>query len=135
MSETFKDKHPFDMRVIEASNIRGKYPDRVPVVIEKSITSDIVAIDKNKYLVPCELTLGQFMYIIRKRMKLPPEQAVFVFIKNHIPTQSALLSALYDEFADEDGFLYMIYAGENTFGARTLSKLEHPDVVRGKPLD
>jgi len=27
------------------------------------------------------------------------------------------MSAIYDEHKDEDGFLYMTYSGENTFGA------------------
>ena len=117
MTESFKDKHPFDKRQKEAANIRGKYPDRVPIIVEKSISSDIVLIDKNKFLAPADLTLGQFMFIIRRRMKLPPEQAIFVFIRNHIPMQSILLSSLYNEFKDDDGFLYITYAGENTFGA------------------
>lgn len=29
----------------------------------------------------------------------------------------ALMSALYEEYKDEDGFLYMTYSGENTFGS------------------
>ena len=95
MSESFKDKYSFEKRQTEASNIRAKYPERVPVIVEKSISSDIVAIDKNKFLAPDDLTLGQFMFIIRRRMKLPPEQALFVFVKNHIPIQSMLLSSLY----------------------------------------
>lgn len=27
------------------------------------------------------------------------------------------MSALYEEHKDEDGFLYMTYSGENTFGS------------------
>ncbi|XP_040255075.1 uncharacterized protein [Aegilops tauschii subsp. strangulata] len=30
--------------------------------------------------------------------------------------QAALMSAIYEENKDEDGFLYMTYSGENTFG-------------------
>jgi len=29
---------------------------------------------------------------------------------------AALMSAIYEEHKDEDGFLYMTYSGENTFG-------------------
>lgn len=29
----------------------------------------------------------------------------------------AILSAIYDEKKDEDGFLYVTYSGENTFGS------------------
>lgn len=116
MNESFEDKYPFEKRRAEAANIRLKYPDRVPIIVQKSIDSDVVTIDKSKFLAPCRLTVGQFVYIIRNRMKLPPEKGIFVFVKNNIPLQSAFLSTLYDEEANEDGFLYMTYSGENTFG-------------------
>lgn len=29
---------------------------------------------------------------------------------------AALMSTIYDEHKDEDGFLYIVYSGENTFG-------------------
>jgi GABA(A) receptor-associated protein len=30
---------------------------------------------------------------------------------------AAMMSAIYEENKDEDGFLYMTYSGENTFGS------------------
>ncbi|RVW45966.1 Autophagy-related protein 8C [Vitis vinifera] len=68
------------------------------------------------YLVPADLTVGQFVYVIRKRIKLSAEKAIFVFVKNTLPSTAALMSAIYEENKDEDGFLYMTYSGENTFG-------------------
>ena len=55
-------------------------------------------------------------YVIRKRIKLPPERAIFIFIRNVIPQQASLMSTIYEEEKDEDGFLYITYTGENTFG-------------------
>lgn len=114
--EDFKLKHSFENRCKESKNIISKYPDRIPVIVEKQKGSDVVDIDKNKFLVPCDLTVGQFGYVIRKRMKLPPEKAIFIFVNNNIPMQSAIMSSIYDEQKDNDGFLYIKYAGENTFG-------------------
>jgi GABA(A) receptor-associated protein len=31
------------------------------------------------------------------------------------------MSAIYEEHKDEDGFLYMTYSGENTFGSLTVA--------------
>ena len=73
-------------------------------------------IDKKKYLVPSDLTVGQFMFVIRKRLKLPPEQAIFLFVNGTIPPTAALMNQIYDEHRDVDGFLYITYSGENTFG-------------------
>ena len=89
------------------------------------------------------MTVGQFVYVVRKRIKLSAEKAIFVFIKNTLPptgkcsvisivvfvssgsgielkpfvVAAALMSSVYEENKDEDGFLYMTYSGENTFGS------------------
>ena len=39
------------------------------MIVEKAEKSDISDIDKQKYLVPADLTVGQFVYVIRKRIK------------------------------------------------------------------
>jgi len=105
-----------EKRKAEAERIRAKYPDRVPVICEKADRSDIPDIDKKKYLVPADLTVGQFQYVIRKRIKLAPEKALFVFCANTIPPTASLMSTVYEEQKDEDGFLYVQYSGESTFG-------------------
>ena len=56
------------------------------------------------------------MYVIRKRIKLSPEKALFIFCNNQLPPTSALMSSIYSEHNDPDGFLYISYAGENSFG-------------------
>ncbi|KAJ0048469.1 hypothetical protein Pint_15894 [Pistacia integerrima] len=69
-----------------------------------------------RYLVPADLTVGQFVYVIRKRIKLSAEKAIFIFVDNVLPPTGAIMSAIYEEKKDEDGFLYVTYSGENTFG-------------------
>jgi hypothetical protein len=43
-----------------------KYQDRIPVIVEKVPNSKLRDLDKKKYLVPAELTLGQFYYLVFK---------------------------------------------------------------------
>ncbi|KAG6579417.1 Autophagy-related protein 8f, partial [Cucurbita argyrosperma subsp. sororia] len=112
----FKQEHDLEKRKAEAARIREKYPDRIPVIVEKAERSDIPSIDKKKYLVPADLTVGQFVYVIRRRIKLSPEKAIFIFVDNVLPPTGAIMSAIYEEKKDEDGFLYVTYSGENTFG-------------------
>ncbi|XP_050368791.1 autophagy-related protein 8C-like [Argentina anserina] len=94
-----------------------KYPDRLPVIVEKAIKSDIPNIDKNKYLVPADTTVGHLTSVVRKRMNISAEKAIFIFVKNVLPPTAALMSAIYEENKDDDGFLYMTYSGENVFGS------------------
>merc|ERR1712185_615234 len=77
MLKRFKDEHAFEKRVEEADKIRKKHADRIPVICEKAEGSDIPEIDRKKYLVPQELTVGQFVYVVRKRLRLPPEKVIY----------------------------------------------------------
>lgn len=113
----FHREHSFEKRIEESTRILKKYPDRIPIIVQRiKNNTDIPDIDKKKYLVPNDLTIGQFIYIIRKRIKLEPEQAIFTYINNIIPPISSLISQLYNEQKDEDGFLYIEFSGESTFG-------------------
>lgn len=105
MRSKFKDEHPFEKRRAEAERIRQKYSDRIPVICEKVEKSDIATIDKKKYLVPADLTVGQFVYVIRKRIKLSPEKAIFIFVDEVLPPTAALMSSIYEEHKDEDGYV------------------------------
>lgn len=58
---------------------------------------------------PKDLTVGQFVYVIRKRIKLMPEKAIFIFVGDILPATAALMSSIYEEYKDEDGFLYVSY--------------------------
>ena len=55
-------------------------------------------------------------YIIRKRIKLKPEEALFVIVNNNLVSSSEQINSVYEKHKDEDGFLYVIYTSENTFG-------------------
>ena len=104
-------------RVLETTNILKKYPNKIPVICEKCKTNiDCPDIDKNKYLVPSDLTVGQFLYIIRKRVQITAEKAIYIFIDNKMPPTAQTMSYLYEQYKDDDGFLYVLYAAESTFG-------------------
>ncbi|MCP8717389.1 MAG: hypothetical protein M5E90_08200 [Asgard group archaeon] len=84
-------------------------------------------------MVPVDLTVGQFVYVIRKRIKLPSEKAIFIFVNDILPPTAALISTIYEEHKDEDGFLYVLYSGENTFGEQVpidLSTVDFSDIPK-----
>lgn len=115
----FIDKFSLFERTNEASRIMKRYPDRIPVICEKNIRdTSIPDIDKHKYLVPPDLTVGQFMYIVRKRIHLPSNLALFLFVGENntmLPT-NAYMDEIYHQHKNIDGFLYIIYSRENVFG-------------------
>lgn len=112
----FKKRYDADARAAEGTRVRQRYPDRVPVIVERGRDASVPHIDKVKYLVPLDLTMGQFCFVVRKRISLPAERALFLMIGSNLAPSSALVTNVYEEHKDKDGFLYMTYAGENTFG-------------------
>jgi GABA(A) receptor-associated protein len=111
----YKNKISFDFRVNESKKILEKYPDKIPVIIEKSANCEY-NIDKNKYLVPKDIKMQQLFFIIRKRIKIKDSEAIFIYVNNKLPLTSSYISDIYDSNKDEDGFLYITYSTENTFG-------------------
>ena len=140
-----KEESDLASRKANSAAILAKHPTRIPVIVEKREGDKSLSdIDKKKFLVPNDLTIGQFVYVIRKRINLAPEQAIFLFVNSGVlpPSVAALqqvalsgpaalpssvrflcahrwprpLPQVYDQYKDEDGFLYMLYSGENTFG-------------------
>ena len=119
---SFKEQFSETERQEESSRIRKKYPNRIPIVIYPIENPTLPVIDKNKFLVPDDVTVAHFIKIIRDRIKLKPEQAMFIFLTKNggssvIPPTSALIGAMYQEHKSDDGFLYVQYSGENTFGS------------------
>lgn len=111
----FKQKYSFEDRKIQSTNIRCKYNNRIPIIVEKMSKKDI-DIDKNKYLVPVELTLGEFIYILRKRLNITSDKALFIFINNTMPNSSINIYNIYNKHKEPDGFLYLHYYFQETFG-------------------
>lgn len=126
MATEFQRRHTLEHRRAEAARIQRQFPGRIPVIVERSSrTTDVPPPQKNKFLAPSELTMGQFIYILRKNMKLPPEKALFVFIGGTLPATSILVSELYRDYRADDGFLYMVYSGESTFGMGDVLSVEN----------
>jgi len=113
----FKDTYPFDKRKFEASRIRKKYINRVPVIVERSNDNSIPLLEKKKYLVPYDLTIGEFMLLIRRKINLDEKVGIYLFFNDNIlVTCSEMMGDSYNKHKDLDGFLYIKYSGENTFG-------------------
>lgn len=96
--------------------ILEKYPDRVPVYVNKKEGSNVEDITKHKYLVPKDMTMGSFIYVLRKNINLNSSQALFVFVDNLIVSNTEMMGEIYNKYTNEDKFLHVVYSSESTFG-------------------
>jgi GABA(A) receptor-associated protein len=118
MKFKFKEQNPdLNERKSNSSKIKEKYPDRIPIICEKDPSSKIKSVDKNKYLVPNNFTVSQFSIIIRKRLELSRDSALFLLVSGkHSITGDSSINEIYEKYKDEDGFLYITYTSELSWG-------------------
>ncbi|CAO2636237.1 Gamma-aminobutyric acid receptor-associated protein [Lemmus lemmus] len=76
-------------------------------MVQKAPKAPIGDLDKKKYLVPSDLTVGQFYFLIGKRIHLRAD--------NVIPLTSVTMGQLYQEHHEEDFFLYIAYSDKSIF--------------------
>ncbi|KAG7469332.1 hypothetical protein MATL_G00127750 [Megalops atlanticus] len=117
MSSHYQRSVPLEVRRAEGERVRAKHPDKIPIIVERAARSRAPDLDKKKYLVPSDLTVGQLCFLIRQRVSMRPEEALFFFVNNSLPPSSSPLSAVYEEHHEEDLFLYMTYSNESVYGA------------------
>lgn len=120
-NSNYKKTTTLEERKQKSSRMVSLYPDRIPVIVEMSSSSAsynsyINSSHKVKYLVPYNINMGQFIQILRDKIKMKPTTALFFFIKNKIFPVTSIIGDIYKNNADEDGFLYIEFCEENTFG-------------------
>lgn len=117
VKNVFKQNYTEDVRKSESRKMMAKYEERVPVVAQQHQPMAMDGNDCDKFLVPKDLSLGQFLTVLRKRKHLRADQSIYLIVNNMVPPATMLMGTIYDNHADEDGFLYIFYAFENTFGS------------------
>ncbi|XP_056295483.1 microtubule-associated proteins 1A/1B light chain 3C [Pseudoliparis swirei] len=115
----FKQRKCLETRKDEVCTIRTKFPNKLPVIVERYIREKTLPLlDKTKFLVPFELTLGQFLCLLRNKFSLESTQALFLLVaEKSMSCMSSSMGEVYSHHSDTDGFLYITYASQEVFGA------------------
>ena len=95
MRWNFKEENCFEKRKLESERVRRKYPDRIPVVVEKLQKSQLPSLKNSRFLVESDSTIAQFLYTIRRRLMehdLRPTESVFFFIDETLVVLNTTMS-------------------------------------------
>lgn len=116
----FQSSTPLEKRKSDFAVVREKYPGTVTIYVDTDDKNSF-ELSKNKFIVPENMTAGQFMMSVRSKMKKlkPTESLTAMAVNKKVTVQvtmSKTMSSIFDEYKDEDGCLYMTIVGENTFG-------------------
>jgi len=115
---SFQKVTPLEERKAIALKVFKKYPDRIPVIIEKSNNgTSLPDLQNKKYLLPQEMKCSQLIYIIRNGIKITAEKAIFIFINKTLVPLNTTIAEVYSLHKNkDDSLLYIEYTTENTFG-------------------
>ncbi|XP_074118622.1 microtubule-associated protein 1 light chain 3 gamma [Sminthopsis crassicaudata] len=118
----FKQRKSLATRKEEVAGFRAKFPSKIPVIVERYQKEKYLPpLDKTKFLVPQELTMTQFLTIIRSRMVLTATEAFYLLVNNKsLTSMSVTMAEIYRDYKDEDGFVYITYASQEMFGCPLL---------------
>ena len=119
-SKTFKERFTYQDRQKKFSKFKEIYPKRVPVVLQPeqkhNSSSSLKPMKKNFYLFGEDVSVCKVLQFIRSEIKIGNETAVWLFVNGIMPQMTSTLNSLYENNKDSDGFLYIVYCGELTFG-------------------
>jgi len=89
-----------------------RYPDKIPVYVEGE------KLTQNKFLAPYDITVAQFLYMLREKVLLTPNESIFLFFgkRKEMMASSMIIREIYDRLKDDDDMLYAFYSKENVFG-------------------
>jgi GABA(A) receptor-associated protein len=111
----FRERFTAEQRAAECARA-SKREGYIPTIVEPHGTSAPL-LEKEKYLLPADLTSAQLIYVVRKRLRMRQSEALFLFCSGTMIHGATSVRDLHFRFAcQEDGFLYVRYSIESAFG-------------------
>jgi GABA(A) receptor-associated protein len=104
-----------EQRKTDSAGIRKKHPGHIPVILLNNKNDPKINI-RTKYLLPRNLKLGEFMLMIRTKLDIKQEEALFFYVDNILPQISSTIEDIDKIHRNDDGFLYFTFAMENIYG-------------------
>ena len=111
----FRKLYTIEQRKKEFKKINEKYPERIPIVVDIENGKELF-LKRRKFLVERDMIFINFVHIVRKMLKVSPNESLFFLYEGIIPPQTHTLGQIYGERKSEDGFMVLTVAKENTFG-------------------
>ena len=114
----YKKDTTLEYRKKECENTIKKYPQRIPIICERNPKSRLREVKKIKYLVPIDMPVTQFSFLIRRGINLSAECALYLLADGtYSLAGNKTMREVYEAHKDpQDGLLYIMYSEEERWG-------------------
>lgn len=115
----FKEKYTYEARENESTKMLSRYPDKGCFILERSKNASATTpfINKRKFLISLDMKLFEFIIVLRNRFNMNAQQSLLFFVNDNVMVPSTIkVAELFHQYRDHDGFVYLKYTSENTFG-------------------
>ena len=113
----YQAEKTFEERLQETRKVTQKWPGRVPIIIEPVKETQRAKLNKPKILCVGGCTVQHFLGVIRKKMKLPKDSALFLFLNGtELITGDSIIGELYQSKKADDGYLYFKASEQEVMG-------------------
>jgi hypothetical protein len=124
----FRKRFKFEERKEITDKILGKYEEKCPLYLSFDSQLNLKSLKNyNRYIVTNNLTLSQFLMIVKKKINFDSTESLTLFIEIYdknssnikdtiVAPLSSSIASIYDMNKNDDGFLYMRLVKENVFG-------------------
>ncbi len=119
ITKKYNEITSYEERKNKSSLLLLKYPDKYPIILEKSSKDKYLPrMDKTKLLVSYDMTVANILQLLKKNIKISEHTAIYISVsnKNIMLSGSQSISYIYDNYKSDDGFVYLEYCSENVFG-------------------
>lgn len=109
---------PLEERIKLSQSLREDFPKSIPTIVQRSDTeTSLQQIDKRHFLVPQDMTLGNLVGIIAARLGIYSNNSLWMYASRYpLTNRSETMTEIYNRFRETDGFLYLTYKGQESFG-------------------
>ena len=121
MEFNYQKVKTLEERISEFNKVIENNPGKIAIICEKAPKSHIKEIDKSKFLIKDDITFQQFALMIRNRLKIGKEEALFFLVDGQKAlTGDDMMNSIYQKYKQKDGFLYIAYASEEVWGYKNV---------------
>ena len=114
----FRERYTLEARIAERIKATARRPGYVPAVLEPGTDTALDRLEREKFMLPRDLTGAQLLYIMRRRLTMKSSQALFLVCRRRMVCATDRVGDLYIRYKDpEDGFLYVTFTLEHAFGS------------------